>query len=548
MANLKHQVYNRNQNLKAAGVQVPFTQDQVHEYVKCARDPIYFIRTYAKIVSLDDGVVPFDPFPYQERMIKAIHENKNTLGKLFRQAGKSTIVAAYFAWYVLFNDNKTAVILANKQAIAIEIFGRVQFIIESLPQWLQQGVEEWNKKSFKLENGSRCIAAATSASAVRGMSVNLLLLDEFAHLGPNLADEFIASVFPTLSSSESSKLVIISTPNGLNHYHKLWVEAANGNNDFKTVEGKWQENPKRTQEWAEAQRKKLGEVKYRQEIECTFEGSSYTLVDGAKLATIPLAVPIFDKDELEVFEAPQPDKSYVITVDVSRGRHMDYSAFTVFDATQMPYRIVATFKDNTISTLEYPHLIYNTARQYNDAFILIEINDLGEEVSNTIWHEYEYENVYFTAGGELSQARGYPGVRTTSKVKSLGCSVLKDLVEKDQLIINSHRVIQELGLFVLHNNSYASEDPAVNDDLCTTLWLFAWLTKQDIFQQFANIHLRSVLTDKKQQYIDSTLTPFGFYQSNKPDNVTEEVIDGRKLPSKEMPYHLTPDQIELLNF
>lgn len=541
-------VYNNNRNLKAAGVQVPFTQEEVQEYVKCSKDPLYFIRNYAKIVSLDDGVVPFDPFPYQERIIDTIHKNKNTLGKLFRQAGKSTIVAAYFAWYVLFNDNKTAVILANKQAIAIEIFGRVQFIIENLPKWLQQGVVEWNKKSLVLENGSRCIAAATSASAVRGMSVNLLLLDEFAHLTPNLAEEFIASVFPTLSSSESSKLVIISTPNGLNHYHKLWKEAVEKFNDFTTVEGRWQENPKRTQDWADAQRKKLGEVKYRQEIECTFEGSSYTLVDGAKLATLPMSRPVFEKDSLEVFVQPQKDRTYVITVDVSRGRHMDYSAFSVIDVASMPYKVVATYKDNEISTLEYPHLIYNTARQYNDAYLLIEINDLGEEVSNTIWYEYEYENIYFTQGNELSQTRGYPGIRTTTKVKGLGCSVLKEMIEKDQLDVSSHKIIEELGLFVLKRKSYASDDPSINDDLCATLWLFAWLTKQEVFQEVTNIHLRTILTERKQQYIDSSLTPFGFYEDNKPADLKNEIDDNRKLPSKENPYFLTPDQVELLNF
>ena len=541
-------VYNNNLNLKAAGVPVPFTQDQVQEYVKCARDPLYFIGKYAKIVSLDHGVVPFIPFAYQERMIEAMHTNKNTLGKLFRQAGKSTIVAAYFAWYILFNDNKTAVILANKQAIAVEIFARVQFIIENLPQWLQQGVVEWNKKSLVLENGSRCVAAATSASAVRGMSVNLLLLDEFAHLKPNLADEFIASVFPTLSSSESSKLIIISTPNGLNHYHKLWVEAQNGRNDFKCVEGRWQENPNRTQAWADAQRAKLGEVKYRQEIECSFEGSSYTLVDGAKLATLPIEVPIYEKDCMELFEAPQKDHTYVITVDVSRGRHMDYSAFAITDVSQMPYKVVGTYKNNEITTLEFPHLIYNTARQYNDAFLLIEINDLGQEVSNAIWHEYEYENVYFTDRNELSQASGYPGIRTTTKVKSLGCSVLKELIEKDQLIINSHRIVEELGLFVQKRKSYASEDPTVNDDLCTTMWLLAWLTKQTVFQQVTNIHLRTILTEKKQQYINETLTPFGFFENNKPDELKEEVFENKKLPSKEAPYHLTPDQIELLGW
>ena len=542
------QFYNRNPLLKAAGVEVGFTQEQVREYVRCSKDPVYFIEKYAKIVSLDDGVVPFIMFPYQKRIIETIHNNKNTLGKLFRQAGKSTIVAAYFAWYLLFNDNKTAVILANKQAIAIEIFGRVQFIIENLPQWLQQGVVEWNKKSLVLENGSRCIAAATSASAVRGMSVNMLLCDEFAHLHPNLAEEFIASVFPTLSSSESSKLVIISTPNGLNHYHKLWVESVNGTNDFATVEGHWRENPRRSQEWAESQRKKLGEVKYRQEIECTFEGSSFTLVDGSKLATLAIEVPIIQKDNLEIFYAPEKDRSYAMTVDVSRGRHRDYSAFTVTDVSEMPYKVVATYKDNEISTLEFPHLIYNTAREYNNAFLLIEINDLGEEVSNTIWYEYEYENIYFTKGNEISQTRGYPGIRTTSKVKSLGCSVLKELIEKDQLSVSSHKIISELGLFVMHRNTYASQDPSVNDDLCTTLWLLAWLTKQDIFQEVTNNNLRGILTEQKQQYINSTLTPFGFFEDNKPSDIKDEVQDNRNLPSKGNPFHLTPDQIELLNF
>lgn len=541
-------LYKRNQNLKAAGVPVNFTQDQVREYVKCSRDPLYFIRKYAKIVSLDDGIVAFDPYPYQERIIDSIHNNKNTIGKLFRQAGKSTIVAAYFAWYVLFNEHKTAVILANKQAIAIEIFARVQFIIENTPQWLQQGVIEWNKKSFELENGSRCIASATSASAVRGMSVNLLLCDEFAHLHPNLAEEFTASVFPTISSSESSKLVIISTPNGFNHYHKMWVDAENQNNDFKVVEGRWQEHPKRTQEWADRQRETLGEVKFRQEILCSFEGSSYTLVDGAKLATIAIANPIINKDKLEIFESPKPEHPYVITVDVSRGRHMDFSAFTVIDVTKMPYSIVATYKNNEISTLEYPHLIYNIARQYNNAFVLIEVNDLGEEVSNTLWYEYEYENLYFTQGNTLSQLRGYPGVRTTPKVKSLGCSVLKDLIEKDQFHLRSHKIIQELGRFVVHKKSYASSDPTINDDLCTCLWLFAWLSKQDIFQQVSNNKLREALTKQSQDYIDSTLTPYGFYEDNIPDELKQSGKDNRRLPTKDYPFHLTEDQIELLKF
>jgi hypothetical protein len=544
------QIYNQNLRLKAAGVQVPFTAHQIQEYIRCSKDPIYFIETYAKIISLDDGIVPFKLYSFQKELILGIHNNRHVVGMWPRQFGKSQTVAAYFAWYVLFNDNKTTVILGNKQSIAIEIFGRVQFIIENLPMWLQQGIVEWNKKSLVLENGSRCIAAASSASAVRGFSVSLLLLDEFAHLNNNLAEDFIASVFPTLSSSETSKMVIISTPNGLNHFHKMWIEAEKGINGFKTFKAHWSEHPKRTQAWADDQLRKLGSVRYNQEVICEFQGSSYTLIDGTKLGSIIFESPIYEKDDMEIFGKPIPEHSYVITVDVSRGRHLDYSAFTIFDITSMPYQVETVYKNNIISTLEYPHLLYNMARQYNDAFLLIEINDLGEEVSNIIWFEYEYENIYFTSGNKLSQTRGYPGVRTTSKVKGLGCSVLKELIEKDQLFVKSHRIIEELSLFVAKRGSYATEDSKINDDLCTTLWLFAWLTKQEIFQQLTNTNLRNALTLRKQQYIDDTMTPFGFFQPNLPDHITLalEFTKNMRLPSKEDPCYLTEDQIELINF
>lgn len=540
---LPTQVYNKNNNLKAAGVQINFTPDQVQEYIKCANDPIYFIETYAKIVSLDRGIVPFKMYPYQKRLIISFHENRKVIAKIGRQLGKSSIISAYFAWYLLFNDNKTAVILGNKQATAVEIFGRTQFVIENLPKWLQQGVVEWNKKSLVLENGSRCIAAATSPSAVRGFSVNLLLIDEFGFLGTQLANEFIASVFPTISSSQTSKIAIVSTPNGLNHYHKLWVDAEKGINGFIPVVGHWTEHPDRDQKWADEQRNQLGDVRYNQEVEAQFLGSSYTLIDGAKIGTLVFEHPIYEKNNLELFEKPQEGHSYAVIVDTSRGRHLDFSAFTIIDITTMPYRVVGTYKDNTISTLEYPHLIYNAAMQYNKAFVLIEINDLGEEVANTLWQDYEYENLYFTDGNKISLARGYPGVRTTKKVKGIGCSTLKELIEKDQLIVTSHRIIEELGLFVLHKKSYASEDTTVNDDLCTCLWLFAWLSQQAIFQELTNNDLRKKLTDNNQRMIDEAMTPFGYYYDGVP--IAQE--DNTKLPDG-INYVLTQEQIELLNF
>jgi len=502
--------YLGNPNLKAPRVKVPFSAENIIEYQKCAASPIYFIENYCKIVS-EQGLVLFKTYPYQNRMIDAIHYNKKVVGKLGRQMGKSTIIAGYICWYVLFSERKTAAVLANKMGIAKEIFSRIQLMIECLPFWLQQGVMEWNKTSFILENGCKCFCAASSPSSIRGTTIDLLLLDEFAHLGNNLAEEFIASVFPTLSSREASKMIIVSTPKGLNHYHKLWVDAEKGTNGFIPISGHWSEHPRRTQAWADAERASIGELKYQQEVECSFLGSSAALIEGSKLASIATIDPIFDKDGLKLFKKPEKSHSYVCIVDTSRGVHADYSAFSIIDVTNTPYEVVATFKDNMISTLAYPFLIRNTCRQYNDAYCLIEINDAGGEIANTLWYEYEYENVYWTDKEQLSEASGYPGVRTTKKVKIIGCSVLKDLVERDQLIINSHDILQEMGVFVQKKSgSYAADDTKINDDLMTTLWLFAWLTRQSFFADVTNVNIRQLLASKREAEIENMMTPFGF--------------------------------------
>jgi hypothetical protein len=501
--------YLGNESLKAAGVQVEFTLEQVKDYDRCAKDPIYFIENYAKIVSLDKGVVLFNLFPYQRRLIKAIHENRMVVTKLFRQSGKSTTLAGYLAWYVLFNDYKRGAILANKAAIAREIFSRVQFIIENLPFWLQQGVLEWNKTSFELENGSSCFCAASSPSSIRGKSVNMLLLDEFAHLDNSLAEDFIASVFPTISSSEESKLILVSTPKGMNHFYKVWVDAEKGKNGFVPVEGHWSENPTRTQKWADEQMAILGKVRYEQEIACSFTGSAKTLLDGHKLANIVFHEPIFVKDKLKIYEEPQKDHAYACTVDTSRGQHLDYSAFTIFDITKVPYRVVATFKDNTIGIMTYPYMVYNTVKQYNDAYCLVEINDAGQEIANVLFYEFEYPNVYFSHQDKMTEGQGHPGVRTTKKVKSIGCSVLKELIEGDQLELNSYDIVQELSIFEQKGASYAAADTQINDDLTTTLWLFGWLTKQPLFADITNINIRKILAQKNEAYILENMTPFG---------------------------------------
>lgn len=535
-------VYNGKGTLKAAGVKMNFTPEQVLETQKCLSDPIYFIENYCYITTLDHGSILFKLHPYQRRIIEAIHNNKNVVAKLFRQAGKSTVIAAYFAWYCTFNERRTVVISANKLATAKEIFERVAFMIENLPVWLQQGVTAWGREQFRLENGSRCIASSSSPQAIRGWTPNVVLCDEFAHLNPKLGQAFISSVFPTVSSGESGKLIVISTPNGYNHFHKLWHDSEQGDNNFVRVEGRWQES--RTQKWAEEMRANLGsEVRYRQEIECSFEGSSYTLIDGVKLANITIIPPVFDKEGLKIYLPPEPDRRYVATVDVSRGRHIDNSALTITDVTEMPYKVCLTYKSSTISTLEFPYLIYNTARQYNNAFILVEVNDLGEEVANTIWYEYEYENMFFSEGDTLQDYKGYPGVHTSTKVKALGCSVLKDLIEKDQYFINSYDIVQELSIFVKKKKTYAADDETINDDLVATLWLFGWLSKQQVFQEFTNNNLREALTKRKEEFIDAHMTPYVISTRTAPD---PEAVEDPYSPTEYDPYYLSPDQISLL--
>lgn len=535
-------VYNGKGTLKAAGVILNYTKQQVEETQKCASDPVYFIENYCKITTLDHGTIFFKMHPYQKRIIETVHNNKNTVAKLFRQAGKSTIIAAYFAWYVTFNKSRTVVISANKLATAKEIFERVQYMIENLPIWLQQGVVAWNLQSFRLENGSRCIASSSSPSAIRGWSPHVVLCDEFAHLQPKLAQAFISSVFPTVSSGESGKLIVISTPNGYNHFHKLWHDSEQGVNTFARVEGRWQES--RTEKWAEEMKVNLGsEVRYRQEIECSFEGSSFTLIDGVKLAQIAVIPPLFDKEGLKIYIAPEPGRRYVATVDVSRGRHIDNSAMTITDVTEMPYKVCLTYRSPTISTLEFPYLIYNTARQYNDAFILVEVNDLGEEVANTIWYEYEYENMFFSEGDTLKDYKGYPGVHTSTRVKALGCSVLKDLIEKDQYFVNSYDIVQELSIFVKKKKTYAADDESINDDLVATLWLFGWLSKQQVFQEFTNNNLREALVKRKEEFIDAQMTPYVISTRNTPD---PQDVEDPYSPTEFDPYYLSPDQISLI--
>ncbi len=510
------EIYLGNQNLKSAGVPVEFTQDQVMEYVKCSRDHVYFIKTYTKIVSIDDGLVPFSTWGFQDKMVRTFEDNRFSICKLPRQVGKTTTVAAYILWKVLFTEQYSVAILANKMTQAREILSRIQLMYEHLPLWMQQGVIEFNKGSLRLENGSEILASATSSSAIRGTSQNLIYLDEFAFVPNQMQEEFFTSVFPTISSGKSSKVIITSTPNGMNMFYKLWVDSEENRNDYERVEIHWSDVPGRNEKWREETIRATSEEQFRQEFECEFLGSTNTLIHPTILKRLVFKSPLYSKNNFDCYEEPLPGHNYIIVADVSRGVGMDYSAFIIFDITQYPYRAVGKYRSKDISPMYYPNVIYDTARKYNEAFVLVEINDIGEQVSTILHQDLEYENMLSTtykAGAQHISAgfagRQQMGVRTTKTVKRVGCSTLKDLIENDKLIVEDYDYIFELSNFISKKESYEAEE-GMHDDLVMCSVLFSWLIRQEYFKDITNEDIRQRLYEENQRMIEEDILPFGF--------------------------------------
>jgi len=493
--------YRANNRLKAPGVNLSYTEEEFKDYVECAKNPIHFIQKHIKIVTLDKGLMPFSPYDYQKRFINEIHNNRFVISKFPRQSGKSSCVLGYINHYINFNPDVRVAILANKQKTATELFSRLQLSYENLPIYLQQGVVEWNKTSFKLENGSSVMCAATSASAIRGGSYNFLLLDEFAYLPQNIAEEFYASTYPTISSGTTSKIVIVSTPNGLNHYYNLWVNASRPKghhlkNNFVPVEISWREvplypgGPKRGEKWKEETIANTSEEQFNQEFECSFIGSSNTLISSSKLNILAPNDPLEKaSDGLKIFEQPTESGIYFLLADVSRGQGADHSAFIVVEGSQSPYKIVASYQNNTISPFAFPTTIKAAAEKYSNAYVMVEVNDIGGQVASILYNDLGYENILMTQtkgvkGQVLSQgfARGKSefGIRTTAQTKKIGCAVLKRLVEEDKIFLNDERIIRELMSFVSKANTFRAEDNQT-DDLVMCLVFFSWLTRQEYY-------------------------------------------------------------------
>ena len=510
--------YLGNPLLKKANVPVEFTKEQIQEYQKCMDDPVYFIQEYMKIVSLDEGLVPFKMYDFQRNMVKTFHDNRFTICKLPRQSGKSTTIIAYLLHYVLFNPNVNVAILANKSSTARDILGRLQLGYENLPKWLQQGVISWNKGSLDLENGSSILAASTSASAIRGGSYNIIFLDEFAYVPTSLAEEFFSSVYPTISSGKSTKVMIVSTPHGMNMFYKLWTDAQSKKNDYIPLEVHWSEVPGRDEVWKEETIRNTSQSQFNSEFECEFLGSIDTLIAPHKLKQMPYVDAIQKNADLDIFERPDPKKTYFLTADVSRGTSQDYSAFLVLDVTEMPYKVVAKYRNNEIKPLIFPQKIHEVAKAYNECFVLVEVNDIGEQVANALQYDLEYDNLVMASmrgragqilGAGFSGGKAQLGVRTTKAVKRIGCSNLKQLIESDKLLIPDYDIMSELSTFIVKGSSHQADD-GCTDDLVACLFIFAWAVDQTYFKELTDNDIRERMYLEQKDQLEQDMAPFGF--------------------------------------
>ena len=519
-------VYLGNPNLKKANTPIEFTQEQVLEFVKCKDDPVYFAKNYVKIVSLDEGLVPFKPYDFQEKLINNFHNNRFNICKMPRQTGKSTTCVSYLLHYAIFNDSVNIGILANKAATARELLGRLQTAYENLPKWMQQGIMVWNKGSLELENGSKILAASTSASAVRGMSFNILFLDEFAFVPNHIADSFFASVYPTITSGKSTKVIMVSTPHGMNHFYRYWHDAEKGKNEYVPTDVHWSEVPGRDEKWKQQTIANTSEQQFKIEFECEFLGSIDTLIAPSKLRSLVYENPQTSNAGLDVYIEPEQKHDYVMTVDVARGVGEDYSAFVVADITEFPHKIVAKYRNNDIKPMLFPNIIWEIAKKYNNAFVLCEVNDIGDQVASILNYDLEYQNLLMCSmrgragqivGQGFSGKKTQLGVKMSKTVKKVGALNLKTMIEESKLLFSDYEIISELTTFISKSNSFEAEE-GCNDDLAMCLVIYAWLVQQDYFKELTDQDIRKRLYEEQKNQIEQDMAPFGFMSDGLDDN------------------------------
>ena len=501
--------YLGNPNVRGADEPDNWTKEQIVEYKKCMDDPVYFATTYCKVIHVDRGLVPFELYDYQKKMFDTFNNNRFVVVLACRQSGKSISTVAYILWYLLFKGEQVVGILANKGDTAREMLSRITLMLENVPFFLQPGCKALNKGSIEFCNNSKIVARATSSSSIRGMSMNLVYLDEFAFVERD--EEFYTSTYPVISSGKTTKIIITSTRNGVNNrFNKIYEGAVQGTNEFKPFRVDWWDVPGRDEEWKRMTIANTSLMQFKQEFGNEVIGSGDTLITPEVLLGLTSEDPVsIDQGgSIKIYKTPEEGHNYIMTVDVSHGRGQDYSTFTVVDVTSKPFEQVCTYRDNMVSPLLYPDIIYKYANHYNEAYVVVENNDAGQVVCNGLYYELEYENVYVES---MVKSAGV-GVRMTTKTKRIGCSNIKDIIEQGELHLVDAETIIECSSFVAKGKSYEAEHNG-HDDLMMNLVMFGWFTSTGFFQEATDINMKNLLYKEKIQQIEDDMIPAGIFHN-----------------------------------
>lgn len=476
--------YMRLKNLRRANIKTQYTPEMIAEWKRCRKDIVYFAETYCAITHIDYGTIKVQLRDYQKDMLKIMHENRMSAHKLSRQLGKTTAVAIFLAHYVCFNKDKAVGILAHKGSMAVEVLERTKQAIELLPDFLQPGIVEWNKKSIVLENGSSIGAYASSPDAVRGNSFSFIYIDECAFI-QNWTDCFLA-IQPVISSGRESKMIMTTTPNGLNHFYDIWQSAIDGKSGYVPYEAVWHSVKERLYnkadifddgyEWSSQAIAGSSLEQFLQEHNAEFFGSSGTLIRATTLSRLSF-IDVVNDNGFYQYEKPKEGRKYVATLDCSEGRGQDYHAMQIIDITEFPYKQVAVYHSNTTSHFILPDIVFKYLMMYNECPVYIELNSTGVSIAKSLAMDLEYDNIICDSFIDL-------GMKQSKRSKAMGCSALKDLIEKDKLIINHKGTIQELRTFSEKGVSWAAEE-GFHDDLVMSLVIFGWLTTQEKFAEYA---------------------------------------------------------------
>ena len=498
--------YLGNPNIKKDGITSNFTQEEVLEYAKCMKDPVYFVEKYAKIISLDKGLVPFELYPYQKKMFKQFEDNRFNIVLACRQSGKSISACGYLLWFALFQSEKSIAVLANKGATAREMLARITIMLENIPFFLQPGVKALNKSNIDFSNNSRIIAAATTGSSIRGLSINLLYLDEFAFV--ERASEFYTSTYPVVSSGGDTKIIVTSTANGIgNTFHKIWEGSIQGVNEYKNFRVDWHDVPGRDEKWKEETINNTSQIQFDQEFGNTFFGTGNTLVNAQTLLELRAAPPkkYLEGGDCLIYKEPVKNHEYILVADVSKGRGQDYSSFSLIDINVRPFEQVVVYRNNTISPLLFPNIIYKYANVYNKAYCIIESNDQGSVVCNGLYYDLEYENVHVESAVKANAV----GVDINRKSKRLGCSALKDLLENNKLKVVDEQTILEISTFEAKGQTYQAA-VGNHDDLVMNLVMFGYFVSSSYFSNLTDINIKEMIFKQKLKEIEEDIVPFGF--------------------------------------